>query len=493
MHKLGITDASFLYMESPSNPMNIGSVQLLDVPKRDGFFDELKRYLADRVASIPFMCKRLKSTPLTLDQPVWVDDPGFDIDNHVTRVVLGAPGTWVQLEAMVARLHETPLPRSRPLWAFYYIEGLESGQVAWFCKYHHACIDGMAGQAIIDVLFSRDPATDPPIAQPAAREAEPGTLDLMLDAARSLLDQSLGWTSRLDDQRKAIGRLFGRVMRGQEGLGALYGDAPRTPFNCAVSPYRTWSAASLPLQEMKAVAKSRGATLNDAVMAVCAAGLRRYLLRQDALPATPLRCGVPVSLRAPGDTSMRNQVTMLVASLATDVADPIERMLAIKASMQVGKGVVADTGALQPDDLHVPGLSAMMSTASLWAERLRVADFMAPMVNVVISNVRGPVRPMYLHGAKMCSHFPVSIPAHSIALNLTVQTYVDRVDLGVTACLEAVPDVGALRDDIVAGWLELKAAALPRETAAEPIDAPVNRTPAHEPLVDGLPIDARAA
>ncbi len=470
MHKLGITDASFLYMESPSNPMNIGSVQLLDVPKRDKFFIELKRYLKDRVASVPFMCKRLKSTPLTLDQPVWIDDPGFDIDNHVTRVVLSAPGTWVQLEALVARLHETPLPRNRPLWAFYYIEGLESGQVAWFCKYHHACIDGMAGQAIIDVLFSRDPLTDPPIAQPTVAEPEPSALDLVFDAARSLIDQSFAWTSRLDDQRKAAMALFNRALRGRAGMGALYGEAPRAPFNCAVSPYRTWAAATLPLSEMKAVAKSRGATLNDAVMAVCAAGLRRYLLRHNALPAMSLRCGVPVSLRAPGDTSMRNQVTMLVASLGTDIADPIERLLAIKESMQVGKGVVAATGALQPDDLHVPGLATMMSAASLWAERLRVADFMAPMVNVVISNVRGPARTMYLHGAKMCSHFPVSIPAHSVALNLTVQTYVDRVDLGVTACLEAVPDIGALRDDIVAGWLELKAAATPRATLeAEPI------------------------
>jgi WS/DGAT/MGAT family acyltransferase len=490
MHKLGITDASFLYMESPSNPMNIGSVQLLDVPQRDGFFNELKLYLADRVRAIPFMCKRLKSTPFTLDQPVWVADPTFSIDNHVTRVVLGAPGTWLQLEAMVARLHETPLPRDKPLWAFYYIEGLESGQVAWFCKYHHACIDGMAGQAIIDVLFSRDPAIDPPVAPPVPAEPEPGALDLVFDAAKSLIDQSFGWTSRLDGQRKAIGRLLGRVMKGENGLGALYGDAPRTPFNCAISPYRTWSAASLPLQEMKAVARAKGATLNDAVMAVCAAGLRRYLLRNGALPATALRCGVPVSLRAPGDTSMSNQVTMLVASLATDVADPVERMLAIKASMQVGKGVVADTGALQPGDLHVPGLPAMMSTASLWAERLRLADFMAPMVNVVISNVRGPARTMYLHGAAMRSHFPVSIPAHSIALNLTVQTYVDRVDLGVTACLEAVPDVGALRDDIVAGWLELRAAAMP-----PPIELPVRNEPAalETVLIDPSAVGARAA
>jgi diacylglycerol O-acyltransferase / wax synthase len=471
VHKLGITDASFLYMESPSSPMNIGSVQLLDVPTRIGFFNDLKQYLAQRIHAIAFMRKRLKSTPFTLDQPVWVDDPNFDIDNHVMRVQLSAPGTWPQLEALVARLHETALPRARPLWAFYYIEGLATGQVAWFCKYHHACIDGMAGQAIIDVLFSKDPAADPPKAPIPDAEPEPGALDLMFDAARSLIDQSFNWTSRVDAQRKAFGRLIGRVMKGQDGLGALYGEAPRTPFNCAISPYRAWSAASLPLLEMKSVAKANSATLNDVVMASCAAGLRRYLLRNAALPLAPLRCGVPVSLRAPGDTSMRNQVTMLVASLATDVADPVERLKAIKASMNVGKGVVADTGALQPDDLHLPGLSTMMSTASLWAERFRIADYMTPMVNVVISNVRGPAKPMYLHGAKMCSHFPVSIPSHSIGLNLTVQTYVDRVDLGVTACLEAVPDVADLRDDIVDGWLELRAAVLPKATIDRAIDA----------------------
>ncbi len=194
MHKLGITDASFLYMESPASPMNIGSVQLLDVPARETFFDELKCYLAARVHAIPFMCKRLKSTPLTLDQPVWVADTTFAIDNHVSRVKLGAPGSWAQLEAMVARLHEAPLPRNRPLWAFYYIEGLASGQVAWFSKYHHACIDGMAGQGIIDILFSKSAATDPPLVEAAHDEPEPGALDLVLDAARSLFDQSFSWT-----------------------------------------------------------------------------------------------------------------------------------------------------------------------------------------------------------------------------------------------------------------------------------------------------------
>ena len=136
----------------------------------------------------------------------------------------------------------------------------------------------------------------------------------------------------------------------------------------------------------------------------------------------------------------------------------------------------------------------MMSTASLWAERLRIADFMAPMVNVVISNVRGPARPMYLHGAKMVSHFPVSIPSHSIALNLTVQTYVDRVDLGVTACLEAVPDVGALRDDIVAGWVELKAAALPPVEQPPEIPTLIEAPPILETvLIDPSVIGARAA
>jgi hypothetical protein len=199
-------------------------------------------------------------------------------------------------------------------------------------------------------------------------------------------------------------------------------------------------------------------------MAVCGGGMRSYLLRKGALTEKPLRAGVPVSLRKPGDASMSNQVTMLFATLATDLTDPLARLAAIKASVDVGKAVVDDTAGFDMSDLHIPGLGALGFGASRLLEGLRVANFVDPFVNVVISNVRGPSHTMYLHGAKMCSHYPVSIPAHGVAMNVTVQSYGDRLDLGVTACLEAVPDIADLRDDLMSAWVELRdawAATLP--------------------------------
>ena len=465
MHKLGLTDASFLYFETASTPMNIASVQLLEV-KTDGFFEELLAYLEARVHVVPFMTRRLEPTPFALDAPVWVCDREFDIRRHVLRLTLPPPGTQRQLESMVARLHETPFERTHPMWRFHYIEGLRSGHVAWYCKYHHACIDGMAGQAIIDLLFSPDPAADPPATPKPAPEPDPGIAELLLDATRGWITQSLSIGSRLDAQARAVGKLAERWLRGEAGLGALMGSAPRTRFNVAVSRYRTWAAASLPLPEMKAVAKSRRVTLNDVLMTVCGGGMTRYLARKNELPDKPLRAGVPVSLRAPGDATMRNQVTMLVASLASDVADPLQRLAAVKASMDIGKGVVRDSQCFDFGELHVPGLAAVGFGTARLLERLRIANYVNPVVNVVISNVRGPSAPVFLHGARMCSHYPVSIPAHGVAMNFTVQSYADRLDLGVTACLEAVPDVADLRDDVLAAWVELRDAW--RETLRAP-------------------------
>src|SRR5262249_14158479 len=181
MHKLGVLDASFLYAETKSTPMNIASLQLFALPSgaSASFFERLRWYLARRVRRVPFMTRHLKRTPFSLDQPVWVDDPDFDIDRHVLRTTLQAPGTQRQLEALVARLHETPLDRTRPLWSFTLIEGLGAGLspsaqgrtiVALYSKYHHACMDGMAGQSIMDELFSEDPSVLPPIAEAKAPE-----------------------------------------------------------------------------------------------------------------------------------------------------------------------------------------------------------------------------------------------------------------------------------------------------------------------------------
>lgn len=188
MDKLKILDASFLYAETDSTPMHIAGVQHLEVPEsaRATYFDDLRQYLADRVHLIPFMTRRLKTTPLGMDHPVWVRDTEFDIDHHVHRTTVPSPGTPRQLEQVVARLHEQRLDRRRPLWDFWLIEGLADGTVVWYTKYHHACIDGMAGQAIVDTLFSETPAI-PPIPERAADrdDEDPGPLSLFWDAARN--------------------------------------------------------------------------------------------------------------------------------------------------------------------------------------------------------------------------------------------------------------------------------------------------------------------
>jgi WS/DGAT/MGAT family acyltransferase len=272
----------------------------------------------------------------------------------------------------------------------------------------------------------------------------------------------------------AIGR---RVLGGTKGLGAFADSAPRTPFNVAVGPYRAFATGTLPLPAVRKLAKSLSASVNDVVLAVSASGLRRYLLRRDELPDRSLLVGVPVSLREPGDASMRNQVTMLIASLATDLEDPLARLEAIRRSARTGKEVLLETRALRVDDVHVPGLPLVMAGMAQAAERLRIADFVGGPFNLVISNVMGPNRPKYLFGARMLTHYPVSIPAHSAALNLTVQSYCDRIDLGVTACLDAVPDAHVLRDDVLAGWAELCRAAGYAEPAA-PVPTPAERVAA---------------
>lgn len=464
MDKLKLLDASFLYAETPNTPMHVAAVQLFELPagREEGFFESLRSYIEARVHLIPFMTRRLKPTPLGIDHPVWVPDEHFDIQYHVQRTRVPAPGTQHQLEQTVARLHETPLDRSRPLWQYWLIEGLESGHVAWYTKYHHACIDGMAGQAIIDILFSDTP-DEPPIPAPvaAADNSPPGMLSMLWDATRNAGSQPLRTVRSLPGLARTAWSLGRRALdREGGGLGALGQRAPKTPFNVAVGPYRSFAYGSLSLAAVKAVGKLHDCKANDVFMAVCAGALRRYLSERGELPEKPLIGSAPVSMRQPGDTSMSNQVTMLLTSLATEVADPIERLCSIRESARVGKAVVADLAAAgQLDNLSMPGLPAAFRGVMAFADRFRLGDFIPMPFNVVISNVAGPRRPVYLNGARMLTHYPVSIAAHGTALNMTLQSYQDRMDFAITACLDAVPDAGLLRDAMAEAWEELQLAA----------------------------------
>jgi WS/DGAT/MGAT family acyltransferase len=222
------------------------------------------------------------------------------------------------------------------------------------------------------------------------------------------------------------------------------------------------------LSQLKAVGKAHGCTVNDVFMAVCAGGLRKYLGDLDELPPESLIAGVPVSGREVGDLSMSNQVAMLLCSLETQQHDAHARLIAIHESARNGKAIAAATSRVMPRDMHVPGLPWLFRSTMTSMESLRLGDPLPVPINVVISNVPGPRRAVFIHGARMLTHYPVSAPAHGTALNITVQSYQDRLDFGLTACRDALPDGWKLRDDMLLAWRELKTLSLPEADRGVP-------------------------
>ena len=488
MYKLSATDAGFLYAETPLCPMHVASVQVMALPdgvSEDEFIASLKPFIAARRHLVPYLTNRLQATPLDLDHPLWVRDPDFDIDRHIYRVDVPAPGGQAELERTIAELHATPMDRSRPLWEMAVLCGLADEddlgdrKVAYYSRVHHACLDGMAGQAATMTLMDTEPQPRP-IAPPPAeftqRPARHDALSLMVDAWRNFavaqVDQFTGWPERLD----ASARLWQRALDSSKGLGVPQAPAPKTNFNRPIGAARTFAAGELAVADIKAVGRALNATLNDVFLAVCGGGLRRYFEAKGELPEASLIAGCPVSLRQPGDTSLNNQVTMMQVALGTDIANAKARVAAVAASARAAKATTADAAPLLSGEAALPGLPAALRNAALWAERTRAGD--GPQsINLVISNVPGPRQTLYSNGARMLTHYPVSIAAHGTGVNLTVQSYDGVLYLGITACAKALPDADRLRDALLTEFIDLKAAVLPANvhplsvTASPPSEA----------------------
>lgn len=462
MHKLGITDASFLHFERRGAPMNIASLQRFAPAEEDfdasRFFKRMKEHIGARVHGVSFMTRRLQWTPLDLDQPVWVTDTDFDIGRHVIRSRLPAPGTERQLLNLVAKLHEQPLPRNRPLWQIHFIDGLADGTFAIYNKYHHAVVDGVSGQQVMNVLYSESPDSSPPPVEPSPVERA-NAPQLLFDAWVNLALQPFKQATRLGERMRAVAKAAELLSAAPDD--AATATAPSTRFNVGVGPYRGYAITSLPLTQMRQVGKKVGASVNDVLLAVCAGALREHLLRHGELPDAPLLAGIPVSLHGAHDRSYSNKVGLLRATLATHLDDPVARLQAITLSTQAGKALLTEARSLIPDDLHIPGLSWLMQGAMSVAERFRLPRVLAPACNVLVSNVPGPRKTQYLLGARMLTHHPVSIAADGNALNITVQSYEGRLDLGVTSCLDAVPDVEAVIKDLEDSWQALRRACEP--------------------------------
>ena len=511
LKQLSGLDASFLYLETPAMPMHVGAMYLLELPEghRGRFVHDLRRHYAARMPATPALRRRLWWMPLNLANPAWVDaepDLKYHIVEHpLPRPARGAPAqdARTRIEEQVSALHPQLLDRSRPLWRLYVIEGLPrsaSGhkQVGVYTQVHHAAVDGQAAVALANVLFDLGPEPREIALRPSTRRK---TFQIgMAEMLRGAIGNEVGQVVRMARELPATLGTVARTARGALGLKKLLAKgsgnvtlAPATPMNVTIGNTRAFASASVPLKDLKALAKVHGATLNDLVLMLCAGALRRYLQQRQQLPRKSLVAAVPISLRPAGDTRADNQASMSLISLGTHLADPARRLAHIRTASQAMKNTMGPMKGILPTDFPSIGVPWLMEAAASLYGKARLADRLPQVANVVISNVPGPQVPIYLAGARVRASCPASIVVHGLALNITVQSFDAHMDFGLMADAAALPDVKALAGALGAAWEELQAlpppatalVALPAPTAAPAPRTARKRAPAKAAVAAG--------
>jgi WS/DGAT/MGAT family acyltransferase len=444
-HLSGI-DASFLHLETPETPMHVGGLMLFELPEgyEGDYYEDVKALIARRMHLCDAFNRKLAQMPFELADPVWIQDDDIDIDYHVRSLTLRRPGTMAQLEALVARLHSSLLDRSRPLWEVYVIDGLEDGRIAFYTKAHHAGVDGKAGVEMAKVFYDTTPEerkVAPPRRARARNAYQLGVAEMVQAALSNSVKQYVKAGRLIPSAVKALG-MAGKIVAtrrtAKDERSLNIGIAPKSPFNVPITNQRSFSVLSLPLEEVKALGKRVGGTVNTVVMAMCSTAVRRFLRDRDLLPEKGLVAAVPVSLRAADDDSMNNQVSMVRVDLATDIADPVARFKAIHASSEGAKAVVSKLRPVLGVDVPITGAPWLVSGLASLYGRSGLASRMPAAANVTISNVPGIPVTLYMAGARMTHYYPVSIPYHGMALNITVQSYAGQLEFGLTACRRAV-------------------------------------------------------
>jgi diacylglycerol O-acyltransferase len=462
-------DATFLYMETNATFGHVSSLIVYDPGDGDGAtFERTKELFAERLHLLDPMRRRLVQVPFDLDHPYWIEDPHLDLDFHIRQTAVPPPGDDEQLADLVARIIARPLDRSRPLWELYVIYGLPGGKIGQLTKIHHAAIDGVGGAQLLGNILDLTPDAPPRTPEPLPPEEQvPSQEEMLMRGLAALATQpykqgrlvvrtlqELPQVGRAIDLRslakslpQPVAQLFGQGERRVEDdpieLSRTGGiTAPKTRFNRKLSPHRRFAFTSVPLDDVKAVKSALDVTVNDVVLGMCSGALRAYLDKHGELPEESLRCMIPVSVRSDDHANtLGNQVSGMLAALATDVADPVTRLRIINEDTRRAK---ESLGALPADlltdvvDFAPPAITAR---ASRVMSRTAIANRINPPFNLIISNVPGPQFPLYAAGAEMLHYYPVSAVADTQCLNITIQSYNGSCDFGLVACREAVPDL----------------------------------------------------
>jgi diacylglycerol O-acyltransferase / wax synthase len=460
VERLSPADVSFLYLESPTTPMHVGGVAVLDPPAEGFDYERLVRLIGRRIALVPRYRQKVRTVPGHLANPVWVDDEHFDLTYHVRRSALPKPGTDAQLRELVGRLMGRRLDRSRPLWEIYLVEGLQGGRVGIVTKTHSAVVDGVAAVDISTVLLDADPEPGEIPEDDWRPQPEPGLLGLVTGAVGDLVRRP---TEALDaartavlDVRSAAGRVAGLAGGVATSVLTVARPAPASPLNVPLGQARRFGSARTDLEHYRRVRARHGGTVNDVVLAVVAGALRAWLLTrgEPVRPGSTVRAMVPVSVRAEGQPGSRGQLGNRVSSYAVDLPvgerNAVMRLhqvsFAMRGHKESGQSVGADA-LVQLTGFAPPTLHALGARAA--------ADLSRRLFNLVVTNVPGPQVPLYAAGARMLEMYPVVPLSKGSAVAVGLTSYDGGVFYGLNADRDAMPDV-----DVLAGCLEESLAEL---------------------------------
>lgn len=460
MQRLSGLDAFFLYLESPTQPLNVCCVLEIDPATMPGgyTFDRFRDELSARVDAVPEFRLKLADHQLNFDHPVWADDDRFDLARHLHRVALPAPGGSRELAEMCGHIAGLALDRDRPLWEMWVIEGLHGGEaLSVVLKAHHAVVDGVGGANLLAQLCSTVPDAPPP--KPATRT---GGANPLYIAASGLIGAGLRpWRLAKVVPATAL-TLAQTILRARGGgptMAAPFA-APPTAFNGSFTRRRNVALTSLDFEDVKKVKNRFGVTVNDVVTALCAGALRQFLLDRGELSDSPMVASVPVSVRGKSQRPGRNQTTWMFCRLETHIDDPARRLRSIAQGNAAAKDHAAAMGpSLLQDWTQVAG-QTMFGAAMKLLPRIPLPD--KPPHNLVLSNVPGPQEQLYFLGGRVDAMYPLGPLIAGAGLNITVMSLNGRLGVGLISCPDLVPDLWELADTFPAALKELLNCSEPR-------------------------------
>lgn len=472
MDRMNPLDASFLYLENGTTHMHIGSCAVFAGPAPA--YEAVRDLFASKLPLVPRYRQRVRFVPMDLARPVWVDDPGFDLDYHIRHTALPPPGDAQDLQLLMGRLMSQELDRDRPLWESWIVEGLEGGRWAIISKVHHCMVDGVAGVDLLSLVLDATPdalATTPDAWAP---DSEPSSFQLAVGAVADLLttpaEQLRAMRAAAVAPRRALRRARD-VAGGLRAFASALRATPPTSLDGSIGPHRRWTCGRTTLDDVRTIRLAFGGTVNDVVLAAVTSGFRSLVVARGEDPAkVALRTLVPVSVRAESEHGIPdNRVSAILFDLPVHVADPLERLTAVRDEMgrlkqshepEAGQALTAFVGAL-------PSVVTARSTRLAARVLTRVQQ---RSMNTVTTNVPGPPQPLYAAGREMIEYLPFVPLGPGIRVGVAILSYNGRLAFGVTGDFDTATDISVVAEGIEAEIATLLSlASAERQTSPAPV------------------------